>query len=318
MSKLEKIQEIISKKDSKPQTKEPHPIPSPSVPLPTPSSSNLSRVATKASSKSRSINRKKTAHLQKPKMLYVGDSIAQNADIALVERVTHSRIRTKKAYSSINDTRARWPHKNLTDVTPAALLNTYEEDKFTHLVLAAPTVDISNMNTEKLTKSDNIEVYKQKIAISCENVFTAAQNAIIEHPELDTVIIMKHVPRHDISTVDLTGIKAKLAIFANSTFTQLWHSSRMKDKIVVGRHNLKCKDDMINAWYKDDWSGRFDGVHMYGSHQICSLFSAAKHFILFLLTLRLSTDSLSKSSETENFRSQVKQKHLHRPRQQSV
>ena len=156
MSKLEKIQEIISKKDSKPQTKGPHPTPCPSVPLPTPSSSNLSRVATKASSKSRSINRKKTAYLQKPKILYVGDSIAQNADIALVERVTHSRIRTKKAYSSINDTRARWPHKNLTDVTPAALLNTYEEDKFTHLVLAAPTVDISNMNTEKLTKSDNI------------------------------------------------------------------------------------------------------------------------------------------------------------------
>ena len=149
-----------------------------------------------------------------------------------------------------------------------------------------------------MTKSDNIEVYKQKIAISCENVFTAAQNAIIEHPELDTVIIMEHAPRHDISTVDPTGIKAKLAIFANSTFTQLWHSSHMKDKIVVGRHNLKCKDDMINAWYKDDWSGRFDGVHMYGSHGRNAYTKSVLQIIKYVLCSQQQNISSSSSSHS--------------------
>ena len=42
--------------------------------------------------------RGKSRFLQKPKILYIGDSVAQNADIAYLERETQSRIRTKKAY----------------------------------------------------------------------------------------------------------------------------------------------------------------------------------------------------------------------------
>ena len=96
--------------------------------------------------------KRKTKFLQKPKILYVGDSIAQNADIALIEKETQTRIRSKKAYSSIKDNGARWPNKNIKDVTQEALTDTFEEDKFTHLIIAAPTVDITNMDTSKLTK----------------------------------------------------------------------------------------------------------------------------------------------------------------------
>ena len=64
--------------------------------------------------------------------------------------------------------------------------------------------------------------------------------------------------------MDPTGLKPKLAEFANSTFAHLWHSSTMKDNIVIGKHSLDCAEDMVQAWFKDDWSGRYDGVHMYG------------------------------------------------------
>ena len=87
--------------------------------------------------------KRKTKYLQKPKILYVGDSIAQNANIAVIEKETQSRICTKKAYSSVEDKVAMWPHKNITDVTKKALTDTFEEDKFTHLIIAAPSVDIT-------------------------------------------------------------------------------------------------------------------------------------------------------------------------------
>ena len=105
--------------------------------------------------------RGKSRFLQKPKILYIGDSVAQNADIAYLERETQSRIRTKKAYSSISDRKARWPKKNFMDVTPVALVETQKEDAFSHLILAAPTVDISNIDTSKLTLNDNKSLNKK-------------------------------------------------------------------------------------------------------------------------------------------------------------
>ena len=88
-----------------------------------------------------------------------------------------------------------WSSKNIIDVTQDALTDTFEEDKFTHLIIAAPTVDITNMDTSKLTRDDNIEVYKQKVSISCENVVAVAQNALSKHPELERIVIMEHSPR---------------------------------------------------------------------------------------------------------------------------
>ena len=238
------------------------PCPQVAAPLPPP---NISQTAPEIQQRTSQFKRRKTKFLRKPKILFVGDSIAHSVDIAAVEMETQSRIRTKKAYSSIHDTRARWPCKNFSDVTPDALADTFEDDEFSQMVLSAPTVDISNTDTSRLRTSDNIEVYKQKIAISCENMFTVAQNALSRHPQLKTVVIMEHAPRFDVAFNDPTGLKSKLATFANSTLAQLWQSSPMKNKIVIGKHTLDCPDDMINAWYKDDSSSRYDGVHLYGS-----------------------------------------------------
>ena len=97
-------------------------------------------------------------------------------------------------------------------------------------------------------------------------MFTVATNALKTHPQMKNVIVLEHAPRHDVTITDPTQLKSKLAKFANTTLTQLWHSSNMKDRIIIGKHSLDYTENMLHAIYKDDWSGRYDGVHMYGSH----------------------------------------------------
>ena len=164
--------------------------------------------------------KRKTNFLKKPKVLYLGDSLAHNADIAWIEKETQCRIRTKKAYSSGHSRNAKWPQKNFVDVSQAALSETHNDDKFSHLILSAPTVDISNLDTSELRKNDDIVVFKQKVELSCENMVSIATNALFEHPEIKKVTLMEHAPRHDTAASDPTRLKARLAFFANKTLEQ--------------------------------------------------------------------------------------------------
>lgn len=208
---------------------------------------------------------KKTSFfLNKPKLLYIGDSIAHNIDFFFLERETKTRIKTTRAYSSIYDKNAKFPHKNFNDVTDTALANTHKDDMFTYLALSAPSVDITNMDTAKLNPSDNIEVYKQQIYISCKNMFTVASKAIKRHPQLVKVLVFEHAPRYDLADVDPTRLKPYLARFANLTLFNLWHSCAFQDRIQICRHNLDCTEENAAAWYKSKGSGKYDGVHMYG------------------------------------------------------
>ena len=93
-------------------------------------------------------------------------------------------IRTRKAYSSVSNKSARWPALNVTDVTNQKLNNTAHEDNYEVLMLSAPTVDITNLDTAKVKASDNIEFYKQEIVISTKNMMTVAENAIGSNPKL--------------------------------------------------------------------------------------------------------------------------------------
>ena len=208
--------------------------------------------------------KKKTKYLEKPKVLYIGDSIAHNVNMGKVEKDTNSRVKTVKAYSAVEDLKSRYPSKNFTDVTPAALKDTREEDKYTELVLAAPSVDITNINTGNLNGDDNIEVFEQKVIISCQNMLSVAQNAVIDNPQLRKVVLMEHAPRQDPKEVDPIRLKPRLAKLANSTLAQLVQNSGFADKIVMGRHSLDITN--ANTVYRDDFTGRYDGVHMHGSH----------------------------------------------------
>ena len=111
-------------------------------------------------------------------------------------------MNTVKAYSSVDNMNARWPKKNFNDVTNTALRNTHKEDDFTHLVVSAPSVDITNLDTSKLKAEDNTEYYKQEVAISCKNMFNVAHDAIRNHPNLEKVIVMEHPERYENRNID--------------------------------------------------------------------------------------------------------------------
>jgi hypothetical protein len=143
------------------------------------------------------------------------------------------------------------------------LKNTHEDDAYSHLVLSAPTVDISNIDTSKLTENDNIEALHQSMIVSCQNMFTTAQNALKTNPMLQKVVIMEHAPRFDATSVDPLGIKPLLAKFANATLSQLWFTSPFKNRIQIGHHKLDYLYDNVEEHFKDSHKQRFDGVHMY-------------------------------------------------------
>ena len=184
----------------------------------------------------------------------VGDSLAHNANYRRIEAVTNTTVKTTKAYSSAWDKSARYKEMNITDVSKKELKNS----TFDQVVLAAPTVDISNLNTVNAKASDDMDVFKQKVGTSCENMMKVAKDALAN---VKKVTIMNHAPRYDTHSVDPMGLKQKLAKYANNYMLELWLDCPMKDKIFIGRHNLECTGEERIKRYKDDHSGRYDGVH---------------------------------------------------------
>ena len=242
------------------------PVPSPSTPATHPVSASLSSRCPKKQSRPEKFKKKKSKYLQKPKVLVVGDSVTHAANFAQIEKQTKTRIKSTKAYSAVKNEGSRYPIENFTDVTERELFNTPEEDEFTHLVLGAPTVDISDLETSKLKSNDNIEIYKQNTFISCQNMLSVAKHAVQNHQKLEKVVIMEHAPRDDPEHVDPTGLKVILAEYANFCLTQMVENDELKDKIIVGKHNLGYGKNDKHFLFKDDWFGRYDGVHLYNKH----------------------------------------------------
>ena len=208
---------------------------------------------------------KKTSRfLSKQKVLYIGDSIANNVEFNSLEKATNTRIRTVKAYSSAYTDAARFPLKNVNDIAQDTLNDTHNDDEFTELVLSAPTVDITNLNTANLRPDDNIEVFKQNVVVSCQNIFSVAEQALRNHPNLKKVLILEHPPRFDQHFLDPVGLKPQLAKFANLMYNQLWLSSAYKDKIAIGSHKLDCSENQFDDRYRNTKTNRYDGIHMYG------------------------------------------------------
>ena len=206
--------------------------------------------------------KKKTRFLSKPRILYVGDSIAHNVGIKHIETKSGTRITSKKAYSSVFDKKARWPRSNLKDVTEKALKETHNDDKYEYAVLSAPTVDITNLDTSKVKPLDSIQGLKEEVKKSCKNVMETAQKTIETNQSIRKVIILEHPPRFDTKNADPLSLKPELAKYANSLYQQLWSKSAVKDKIVLGKHNLNCSEETRVTRYTGR-NNRYDGVHMY-------------------------------------------------------
>ena len=114
--------------------------------------------------------------------------------------------------------------------------------------------------------------------MSATNLFNAANNALNVQPTLRKVIVMKQIPRYDPAHVDPMGLKPTLSLLFNNTLTNLWMDSPNKDKIFVGTHDIECTGAIKESRYRQTKSGKFDGIHLYGS-------SGRKAFTLSVLRI---------------------------------
>ena len=159
--------------------------------------------------------------------------------------------------------------KNVKEVANKHLNAVSKDDAFEHLILGAPTVDITNLDTCRTKQGGNTDFFKQEVAISCQNMFTMAQNAIIKHPSLKSVTIMEHPPRFDNPDVDPSFLKPKLAKYANDVFHQLWSNSSLKHKIVLGlSQGLESKGKARLARYTRTHDKQYNGIHMYSVQRL--------------------------------------------------
>ena len=202
-----------------------------------------------------------------PKILFIGDSITNHANLDVIVNATKSKIVTAKAYTAIHDEDsnvvkdpAYFPRKNFLQVVPAEVV----KDSFKHLIIQAGSADITNLRTNK-NPEDYLEYFKQETVTSAKNIFNSGIIALEQQPSLKSVIFLKQTPRYDPIETDPLSIKAALSHLFNNTLVNLWMSSPLKEKIVVGIHNIDCSGAIQAARYRDTKTGRFDGVHLYGS-----------------------------------------------------
>ena len=196
-----------------------------------------------------------TTFLRQEKLLFVGDSVGHTGGLRSIERSRKCRIKSARAYSSKPDNNARWPEYNFEDIVKNNLKKPGREE-FDVLVMSAPTVDITNLNTTKVA-TNNTEDLELKAIESSRNMFNIAETSLKENKNLKKVIIMDHPPRFD------DPLRSELAELANSTLSQLWAVSPLKDRVIVGRHNLGSWGMDMNR-FKDINTGKYDGVHLFG------------------------------------------------------
>ena len=203
----------------------------------------------------------------KPKTLYVGDSISGNVDIDTLEKATRTKFITAKAYSSTHGTVSnvakhapRFPQANFSSVVHEKL----QTEEFDNLIIQAGSVDITNLKTN-VEPAKNAEYFKQEAVMSAKNLFSVCESAVEGNPNLKKVVLMKQTPRYDPVTVDPCSMKPVLSELFNSTLVECWMSSKVKDKIFIGSHNIDCTGGIREARYRETKTGRFDGIHLLGS-----------------------------------------------------
>ena len=96
-------------------------------------------------------------------------------------------------------------------------------------------------------------------------MFTEVSNALNKNPGLKKAIILKHIPRYDSKRNDPHSLKASLSKLYNDTLVQNWLESNLKDRILIGNHDLDCQGAVLNSRYRNLQKNLYDGVHMYGS-----------------------------------------------------
>ena len=239
-----------------------------------------------------------------PKILFVGDSISAHANINVLADATQSDIVTAKAYSAVYDDvynkakkAAHFPKKNFLQVVP----NEVVKDSYEHLIIQAGSVDITNLNTEA-NPTEYIDYFKQETVLSARNIFNSGLLALEHQPSLKSIVIMKQTPRYDPHDKDPLSLKPALSQLFNNTIMELWINCPMKEKIHIGSHNIDCSGAVQSARYRHTKTGRFDGVHLYGS-------SGSKAYTLSVLNILRSAGLISSDHDYHLSCAQYKYQH---------
>ena len=250
----------------------------------------------KASEENKSVNKAKpyvkqgnarSKYQMKPRVLMVGDSVAQGANFRVIEKHTNTTIKTSKAYSSKCDNTARFKEQNVTNVVQEEL----KKAKFQYMVLAAPSDDITNIDVSKVNPEDSTETFKRKVETSCKNMINVAERALENNSELKEVILMNHIPRFDTKQADPLSIKPKLATYANNILQEKWLESSHKNRIQVANHELlSVPGPQQKSLYTDQRDGRYDGIHLYGEHGKQAFTSSIKNILLSSVKLSNQQD----------------------------
>ena len=188
----------------------------------------------------------KSQYLQQPSVLYVTDSVGCATSMRLVEKLSKTRVRTKRSSGS---------GKKLQDVV-LSNLDSPGRDPYEILVIAAPTDDISNLKVEENTKA----AIEDQVKHSCNNVLKTAKEALSKHSNLKKVILSEHPPRFDSRT------KSDMALLANHTLHELVEEVKSEFDIEIGVHNLDCFGigRTHEARYVNSILKKEDGIHFVG------------------------------------------------------
>ena len=201
----------------------------------------------------------------KKSILMIGDSISNKLDIDIIEKATGGKIKMCKAYGAVFDNvgneakqAGRFPAKNFKDAIPVEV----KKESFDYLMIQAGSTDISNLKTNE--NNIDVESFKKEVRYAAKNLFTAAEGALEDQPSIKKVVIMTMTPRYDARTSDPKSLKPILAQVFNNTLGELWLDSSMKDKVVIGLHNLECVGGVREARYRDTNNRKYDGIHLHG------------------------------------------------------
>ena len=133
-------------------------------------------------------------------------------------------------------------------------------------------------------------------------MFSLAEKCLQKNPDIRKVVIFEHPPRFDLSAVDPISLKSKLARLANSTLSQLWLNSPLKDNIFIGQHSLESSGAgaVHLSKYKNQKTGRYDGVHFYGPSGCRDYTDSVKTILMLALPEKNSKCGPAQPSNQEN------------------
>jgi hypothetical protein len=156
-----------------------------------------------------------------------------------------------------------------------------------------------------------MEYYRQEAIMSATNLFQAGINDLRIQPTLTKVVIMKQIPRYDLTDVDPLSLKAALSLLFNSTLANLWMESADKHKMFIGSHNIDCNGAIRESRYRHTKSGRYDGIHLYGS-------SGLKTYTLSVLNILRAANITSSEDDFHQSCAQFKYQQNRKQHSQNV